>query len=132
VKVTVVTKGHPFEACGIVLAFGPSFFQRVNFSNYGRQSCTNAGSCVAVGSDFATFGPNPADGDVVSFIVRDQGGGDNGDGSVDCSICYQVNGTTVRVTEDVTTCFPDPMYAGIVGNASAGSQTFDNFQVLTN
>lgn len=109
-------------------------FARPSFSNYGRQSCTDVSGaqigCVTVPS-FTTFGPVPANGDVISIIIRDAGGGDNGDGSVDCTICYKVNGTSYLVTDAVTCCFPSTMYAGII-NLISTTAVFDDFEVRTN
>lgn len=138
VKVTIVTKATGGGTYGIVIAGGPYFFGRPAFSNYGRQSCTDVDGtggkfhgCISTGSAFSVVGGTTADGDVMSMIIRDAGGGDNGDGSVTCTICYRINGTSLLVTDGVTLCFPDPMYAGILDNASS-TPVYDDFEVRTN
>lgn len=110
---------------GIFLAYGRAFFARPSIGDYGRQSCITFEGCIDGTSTFANFGPTPADGDVIEMIFRDQGGADG-----ICSICYIVNGTTVRVEEDVQTCFDSTMYAGLM-TAGISTCKWDDFEVLT-
>lgn len=131
VKVTIPTMSVGGGIGGIVLAYGPSMFPRPTFSNYGRRSCTTVDGCADGAGTFATFGITPANGDTLRFIIRDEGGGDEGDESVICSICYQLNGTTYRVDEGCLCCFPTTMYAGIFDNASS-TNSYDDFEVRTN
>jgi hypothetical protein len=125
IKVTIASFTG-FGSLGLVLAFGRLFFARAFVGDFARHSCIDGQGCVAVGSSFANFGPPLAVNDMLSMIVRDQGAGDGL-----CSICYQVNGTTIRVEEDISTCFPDPMYAGLM-SISNNSTQFDDFEVRTN
>jgi len=122
-------------AFGITLGYGRAFFIRLNQPNFGRQSCVRQTGCVdpVVGSNFATFGSGGVNGDELSLIVRDQGDGDEGNGTLYVSICYQVNGSTIRVEEDVLWCPPETMYAGVITTHTqvATNAEWDDFQVLT-
>lgn len=134
VKATVYYHEAALEtgAAGITLALGRMFFGRPAADNYGRQSCPASSGCVLGTSNFATgFGPSPADGDVVSFIIRDEGGGDEGDGSIYVSICYKVNGTVYRVEEGVLWCPPETCYAGVVTTLNQSRAEWDDFEVRT-
>lgn len=110
---------------GIMLGYGRAFFARVDSGDYGRHTCISVDGCIQFGSNFANFGPTPADGDVISMILRDQGGADG-----ICSICYLINGTVVRVEEGVQTCFASTIYAGLMTGATTLS-SFDDFEVKT-
>lgn len=131
------TVSSPFETgtMGITLGYGRLFFHRFNQATLGRQSCVRQTGCVdpVVGSNFATFGSATSSGDELSLIFRDQGGGDEGDGSIVISICYQVNGSTVRVEEDVIWCPAETLYAGIYTSSSQSSTDpqWDDFEILT-
>ena len=115
----------PNGTAGIVLAYGRYFFARKTLGDYGRQSCIDANGCIDISGNFTNFGTFAA-GDIISFVFKDAGAGDGV-----CTVCYLVNGTTVRVETGVTTCFPDPMYAGL--QAATGTATqFDDFEVRTN
>jgi hypothetical protein len=110
---------------GIMLGYGRAFFARVDSGDYGRHTCLTVDGCIEFGSNFANFGPTPADGDVISMIFRDEGGADG-----ICSICYLINGTVVRVEEGVQTCFASTIYAGLMTGATTLS-SFDDFEVKT-
>lgn len=117
------------DTLGITLAYGRYFFARQFFGNYARQSKIDSQGCInPSGTNFAAFGPTPANGDIMSMIFRDAGAGDGV-----MTICYQINGTTIRVEEGVQTCFDDPMWAGFIeGNAGVGTGgQFDDFEVRT-
>jgi hypothetical protein len=119
VKIKLVTLG---STNGIALAHGPFFFFRNGFGNYGRQLFCDQYGCYTSPMSFAAFGPVPAIGDTMSFTIRDQGAADGV-----CTICYKVNGTTVRVEENVQFCFPCTMIASILTWPSNGQ--YDDFEI---
>ncbi len=108
---------------GIFLGDGRVFFARPAFSNYGIQSCVNNSGVVQVGSTFTTVGALGA-GDTIAFIIKDASSGAGA-----YTVCYLINGATVRVETGVTACFPNPVNAGIIDNSNAA---FTNFEVRTN
>lgn len=111
---------------GIALAYGRMFFARPALGDYGRHSCITFEGCIGSGSVFKTFGPAPANGDVISMTIRD-----DGSGLGLFTVCYQVNGTTIRVEEGVRFCFDTTMWAGLITTATTPA-SFDDFEVLTN
>lgn len=109
---------------GITLAYGRYMFGRKTSLDYGIQHCIDGTGCIASGSTISTVGAF-ANGDIISFIFRDQGSA-NGV----CTVCYLVNGSVVAVEKDVITNFCNPMFAGV--QAFSGSNTrFDDFEVRT-
>lgn len=124
VKVTLVSLGTGGGVSGITLGYGRQLFLR-SVGDYGVQSCIDSRGCVVIGSTFSTIAVTPTIGDVLEIIIRDEGGADG-----ICSVCYQINGTTVRVEEGAQFCFECEMWAGL-GGTRAGQVSFDDFQVLT-
>ena len=114
---------------GLTLAYGRQFFGRPTTSDYGIQSCIDVNGCVTAGT-FTTVG-TLAVGDIISFIFKDDGSGDTGGGAGSCTVCYLINGATVRVETGVKTCFPSTMYAGLAAFAGTGTWQFDDFEVRT-
>lgn len=117
----------PTGVAGITVPGGRVFFCRPLFSNYGRQACSDANGCIQA-QEFQTFGAFGS-GDTISIIFRDQGAGPTPDNQLTCTVCYLVNGVTVRLEENVICCFPDPLKVGLMVTLQAD---FDFFEVLTN
>jgi len=116
---------------GIVMGYGRSMFARTVAANYGVQSCIDANGCIdAAHTTFSTFGAL-AQGDTISFIFKDEGAGPAADGSLECTVCYLVNGVAQRTERGVLTCFPSTMYAGLQADSGSNTQ-FDLFEVRTN
>lgn len=122
VSMTVVTQGTGASPA-LTVGYGRWFRGNLSTSDYRRHAGVAGYGCPVV-LDFAGFGPVPANGDTMTMIIRDQGGADG-----ICTVCYRVNGATVRQEQDVQFCFPCTMLVGI--NASTSLSTIDDFSIHT-
>ena len=127
VKIVSMSTGGVGGVGGITLGLGRLFFARPFNGDYAIHSCITEYGCIGVGSTFTSGvgGVTRADGDTIGFIIRDEGAGDGV-----CSVCYKINGTTVRVEEGVQFCFPCTMQVGLLTTAGA-IKKFDDFEVRT-